>query len=166
MIVCCSFMSLTYVTPVTQQVSIPLKYAAMFSIIETLKISVDAKLEEWVGSDGVTISNLNIIHKFLTLLMRVIPDPDVEPEKKWVIVCGIFDKYVDNWSQMFNSLRYRKIQGCNEDEQKRKTLNMRKDFKRLFALLGEFVTDEIEIQEFSTGNIDLNKLRQRLTSVE
>lgn len=46
-VVCCNFMSLTYITPTTEQASIPIKYASMFSIIETLKISVDAKLEEW-----------------------------------------------------------------------------------------------------------------------
>lgn len=92
-------------------------------------------------SDEATISNLNIIDKFLLLLIRVIPDPGIEPERKWVIVCRIFDKYVDKWPQMFSAFRYRKILGCNEEKQKRKTINTRKDFKRLFTLLGEFVTE-------------------------
>lgn len=151
---------------INEQVSIPLRYITIFPIIQTLKISVDAKLEEWVNSDGVTIQNLGIIDKFLTLLLRVIPDPDIGDEKKWVIVCRIVDKYVDCFPQMLNALRYRKIVGCNEDEQKRKTINMRNDFKRLFSLLRDYVTTEIEIQEFSLENIDLNKLEQRLTYVK
>lgn len=157
---------LKYCKIVPLEVTIPLKYTTMFVLAENLKKGVDAKLEEWAGSNGTTMDNLYLANKFLSLLMRVIPDPSLDPAKKWVTVCSIVDKYLDDWPQMFKAIRFRRIPGVNVDVQKRKTLAMRRDFQRMFVSLREAVSDELEIEQFAAGMIDLRALEKRLLGVE
>jgi hypothetical protein len=146
------------------ELSVPVRYTGIYPIVTELLEAVTAKVTEWKTSKGTTIDNLAITQQFLRLLVRLILADDYTADGKWIAVCCVFDNYIDRWSNMLNSIRYRSIPGVIESAQKKTTLNLRRNFQRMFSILRQTITDELELKK-NVDVMDWDSLQSKLLLV-
>lgn len=160
-----NIMSLARLYKVVQlEVSVPTKYSTIYEIATDLLEAVSAKIKEWSGSKGVTMDNLALTQRFLRFLVRLILAEDYSVDKKWIAVCSLVEKYLQEWPKMLSSIRYRKVNGVLESAQKRTTLNQRRNFQRMFAELKQTVADEIEMERYVNAGVNWENLQNSLTA--
>ena len=107
-----------------------LDYSETLELLDNIKDSVAAKISEYGHSE-----NLDLIDKFLCLLLRGINSPRHTDAQKWKIVCSVTQEYVGRSEEMFKALRYRKIAGVPELTQQKNTRILRRKFRDLFKRL-------------------------------
>ena len=107
-----------------------LDYLETLGLVTNIKDSVAAKISEYGHSE-----NLDLIDKFLYLLLRGINSPRHTDAQKWKIVCSVTQEYVGRSEEMFKALRYRKIAGVSELTQQKNTQILRTKFRELFKCL-------------------------------